>query len=96
MPGAHSLVRRCDRRANNSRNWRHQILKCDSQRLRLGSSLLARTHADPTHPGEFWLEAPIKGTILNWGFKENLTDKYVKPSEPLIRTTIRTIRAIRG
>ena len=46
MPGAHSLVRRCDRRANNSRNWHHQISKCDSQGLRPGSSLLARTHAE--------------------------------------------------
>jgi hypothetical protein len=47
--------------------------------------LRERTHSDPMHPGFFWLLSPMNGTILNWGFRENLTNKFVKPSEQLLR-----------
>jgi hypothetical protein len=43
-----------------------------------------RTHAD-TQPGYFWLTSPLDGTVLNWDFRENLTNRYVKPSDPLLR-----------
>jgi len=49
-------------------------------------ALRERTNSvDEGKPGEFWLKSPLRGTVLNWGFKENLTNKYVKPSEPLLR-----------
>jgi hypothetical protein len=44
-----------------------------------------RTHADETRPGYFWLTAPLTGTLLNSDFRENLTHRSVKPSEPLLR-----------
>jgi hypothetical protein len=44
-----------------------------------------RTHADETRPGYFWLTAPLTGTLLNADFRENLTHRLVKPSEPLLR-----------
>lgn len=49
------------------------------------NALRERTNADDKRPGYFSLRAPIDGTILNWGFRENLTNKEVKPSEPLLR-----------
>ena len=33
----------------------------------------------------FLLKAPLAGTILNYGFREKLTNKDVRPSEPLLR-----------
>jgi hypothetical protein len=47
--------------------------------------LLQRINADRDRPGEFWLRSPISGTVLNWDFRENLTNRYVKPSEQLLR-----------
>jgi hypothetical protein len=44
-----------------------------------------RTHSDKDRPGEFWLLSPQRGTVLSWGFKETLTNTYVKPSQPLLR-----------
>jgi hypothetical protein len=44
-----------------------------------------RTHSDPDRPGYFWLIAPMDGTILNSDFREKLTNKDVRPSEPLLR-----------
>ena len=49
-------------------------------------ALRDRTNSvDEGKPGEFWLRSPLRGTVLNWGFKESLTNKFVKPSEPLLR-----------
>lgn len=48
-------------------------------------ALRERTHSDPSRPGNFWIEAPLAGTILNFDFKEPLTNRQVKPSEPLLR-----------
>jgi hypothetical protein len=45
----------------------------------------SKTHSEDLPPGQFWLKSQIKGTILNWGFRENLTYKEVRPSEPLLR-----------
>jgi hypothetical protein len=48
-------------------------------------TLRERTNAERAHPGQFWLKAPIAGTVLNWDFRETLTNRLVKPSEPLLR-----------
>lgn len=44
-----------------------------------------RTCADDARPGYFWLKAPLGGTVLNWDFRERFTNRFVKPSEPLLR-----------
>jgi hypothetical protein len=49
------------------------------------AALRERTHSDEARPGHFWLKAPLGGTVLNWDFHENLTNRYVKPAEPLLR-----------
>jgi hypothetical protein len=48
-------------------------------------ALRERTHAEETRPGYFWLKAPLGGTVLDWDFRERLTNRAVKPSEPLLR-----------
>jgi len=48
-------------------------------------TLRERTHADAAKPGYFWLKSPLRGTVLNADFKETLTNRQVKPSEPLLR-----------
>jgi hypothetical protein len=49
------------------------------------TALRERTHSDQARPGYFWLQAPIGGTLLNWEFRDTLTNRFVKPSEPLLR-----------
>jgi hypothetical protein len=45
-----------------------------------------RVHADDqSAPGHFWLQAPMDGTVLNYNFREEYTDKQVRPSEPVLR-----------
>jgi hypothetical protein len=56
------------------------------------SALRSLTHADEVHPGNFTLVAPMDGTILNWGFREQLTNRTVKPSDPLLRIGDKTQR----
>lgn len=51
-----------------------------------------RTHADLANPGHFWVRSPQPGTVLNWDFRENLTNRQVKPSDPLIRIGDKTGR----
>lgn len=51
-----------------------------------------RTHADLANPGHFWVRSPQTGTVLNWDFRENLTNRQVKPSDPLIRVGDKTGR----
>jgi hypothetical protein len=46
--------------------------------------LRARINAS-TEPGDFWLKSPLSGRILNWGFQEQYTNMYVKPSQPILR-----------
>ena len=48
-------------------------------------ALRERVHADDSRPGHFWLKAPLAGTLLNGDFRENLCNRLVKPSEPLLR-----------
>lgn len=48
------------------------------------SALIDRTHAVVGRPGRFWLTSPLRGAILTWDFRENLTNRFVKPSEPLL------------
>jgi hypothetical protein len=33
----------------------------------------------------FWLKAPLTGTVLTADYQENLTNRYVRPSDPLLR-----------
>lgn len=49
------------------------------------TALRNRTHADATRPGHFWLKSPLNGTVLSWDFRERLTNRAVKPSDPLLR-----------
>lgn len=48
-------------------------------------ALRERTHSLPGQPGYFYLSAPFSGTVLNSGFRENLTNRFVKPSDQLLR-----------
>jgi hypothetical protein len=48
-------------------------------------ALRERTHSDEARPGYFWLKSPLTGTLLNSDFRENLANRAVKPSEPLLR-----------
>jgi hypothetical protein len=49
------------------------------------NALRERTNADEAKPGYFWLKSPMNGTVLNTDFRESLTQRTVKPSEPLLR-----------
>src|SRR5205823_6175075 len=44
-----------------------------------------RVNADDTQLGNFWLSAPMDGVVLNSDFRENLTNKQMKPSEQILR-----------
>lgn len=48
-------------------------------------ALRVRTNADESRPGYFWLKAPLEGAILSWDFREKLSQRVVKPSDPLLR-----------
>lgn len=48
-------------------------------------ALRKNTNSDPVELGYFWLRAPIDGTVLSMDFRENLTNRTVKPNEPIIR-----------
>lgn len=47
--------------------------------------LKERIHADRQREGFFWLLAPFTGTVLNSDFRENFVNRFVKPSEPILR-----------
>ncbi len=61
------------------------------------AALIKRTHSEEGRPGSFWLKAPRfppnmpevkeepRWTVLNADFRENLTNRAVKPSDPLLR-----------
>jgi hypothetical protein len=55
-------------------------------------ALCDRTNADESRPGYFWLKAPLAGTLLNADFRENLTSRFVKPSDALLRIGDKTKR----
>jgi len=44
-----------------------------------------RTNSEESRPGNFWLKSPLDGTVLNFDFVENLTGKFVKQSDQLLR-----------
>ncbi len=46
---------------------------------------MGRTNSVQGQPGFFWLKAPITGTVVTSDFREQLTNKYVKPSDQLLR-----------
>jgi hypothetical protein len=66
-------------------------------KVRQRDALIKRTNSDPGNPGYFRLKAPMfpedlkpedepfLWTVLNADFRENLTDREVKPSDPLLR-----------
>jgi hypothetical protein len=43
------------------------------------------TNSNPNRLGEFFVRAPIEGIILTPEFRETLNDRYVKPSEQMLR-----------
>lgn len=47
--------------------------------------LRARTNSDESRPGYFWVKSPMNGTILNSDFRENFTDKFMRPSDQMLR-----------
>jgi hypothetical protein len=47
-------------------------------------TLLNRTHS-LSMPGDFAVKAPMSGIVLSSDFRELLTNRYVKPNEPLLR-----------
>jgi hypothetical protein len=49
------------------------------------TALRERTGSEEGRPGYFWIKSPLAGTVLNSDFRENLTNRNVKPSEPLLR-----------
>lgn len=46
--------------------------------------LQRRTNADPQHPGDFWLRAPLEGIVLSADFREML-HRFIKEDEPILR-----------
>jgi hypothetical protein len=48
-------------------------------------ALRLRVNAHAVRAGYFWIAAPRSGTVLNREFREQLSNRYVKPSDPLIR-----------
>jgi hypothetical protein len=48
-------------------------------------ALIEQVEAIEDKPGYFFIKAPIGGNVLNSNFRENLLNKTVKPSEPLLR-----------
>lgn len=48
-------------------------------------AIFERTNSIANKPGGFWLRSPINGTLLTSDFRENLTNRFVKPSEQLLR-----------
>ncbi|MBY0527080.1 MAG: hypothetical protein K2R98_27040 [Gemmataceae bacterium] len=44
-----------------------------------------RTNADRNRVGFFWVKSPLNGTVLSADFREQLTNRYVKASEQLLR-----------
>lgn len=53
-------------------------------KLRELNAMRARTNSDSV-AGFFWLKSPITGTVLNSDFRETLTNRAVKPSDPILR-----------
>jgi hypothetical protein len=61
-----------------------QELVCE-RKMQERKALRNRTNAEDERPGYFWIKSPLHGSILNADFSERLDNRYVKPSEPLLR-----------
>lgn len=65
-------------KASRSITWRFKTSQLQEIR--------ERVHAVPGElPGYFYVISPIDGTVLNQSFREELTNKSVKPNEPILR-----------
>jgi hypothetical protein len=49
------------------------------------NGLVERTNADLRQPGHFWVKSPMDGLVLTGDFREMLTNRPVKASDPLLR-----------
>jgi hypothetical protein len=47
--------------------------------------LRGRVNAESLQPGYFYVKSPITGMVLNYDFKENLSNKMLKPSDQMLR-----------
>ena len=56
-----------------------------SLKLQERSRMRDLTNSLEGRPGYFWVKSPMVGTVLNADFKETLTGKFVRPSDPLLR-----------
>jgi HlyD family secretion protein len=54
-------------------------------KLKERADICELTNSKPGDPGFYWVRAPMDGTVLNADFKETLTNKFVRPSDPLLR-----------
>jgi multidrug efflux pump subunit AcrA (membrane-fusion protein) len=64
--------------------------KIEAQTTRASKSLQLRllqkrTNANLRNPGEYWVKSPMTGIILSSGFREKMTNRRVKPNEPILR-----------
>jgi hypothetical protein len=48
-------------------------------------ALRQRLHAVEERPGDFWLTAPMTGSVLTWDFRERWANRVARPTEPLLR-----------
>jgi hypothetical protein len=64
---------------------RDTMLATKEQKERQLRAWKARATAEDLPPGYFWIKSPMDGKILNWSFRENLINKEVRPSEPILR-----------
>lgn len=83
LTGLHNATLNPSERGNVQGDKRKKEAERDAKMREL-QILCERTHADGGRPGYFWIKAPASGTILNWGFQENLLNRQVKPSEMLL------------
>jgi hypothetical protein len=56
-----------------------------NRKIREQAAFRERTGSEEGRPGYFWLKSPLTGTVLNSDFRETLTHRTVRPSEPLLR-----------
>jgi hypothetical protein len=72
-----------DRARSQKEKKEKEVLR--NQKIAERDALRERYHSDEARPGYFWLRSPISGVVLSTHFREDLTNRYVKPSEPLLR-----------
>lgn len=85
-----ALARLMQNAPNEAERARHAKDKTEKEAVRDRKrdelrTLQERINAVADQPGFFWVKSPIGGTVLNWDFREQLTNRYIKPSDPLLR-----------